>query len=120
MRQKMGPAHWAGFVLILIWCLLPVAWIVSLSFKSIAETTVGSPQFLPKDATWDNYKTLLDYDNPAGHDFLLALRNSFGISIIEAHHSASARFFGCASGLMSPSSLPKKTYSARSSPISSA
>jgi len=82
MRQKMGPAHWAGFVLILIWCLLPVAWIVSLSFKSIAETTVGSPQFLPKDATWDNYKTLLDYDNPAGHDFLLALRNSFGISII--------------------------------------
>ena len=82
MRQKMGPAHWAGFVLILIWCLLPVAWIISLSFKSIAETTVGSPQFLPKDATWDNYQTLLDYDNPAGHDFLLALRNSFGISII--------------------------------------
>ena len=82
MRQKMGPAHWAGFVLILIWCLLPVAWIISLSFKSIAETTVGSPQFLPKDATVDNYKSLLDYDNPAGHDFILALRNSFGISII--------------------------------------
>jgi len=82
MRQKMGPAHWAGFVLILIWCLLPVAWIISLSFKSIAETTVGSPQFLPKDATVDNYKSLLDYNNPAGHDFILALRNSFGISII--------------------------------------
>jgi len=82
MRQKMGPAHWAGFVLILIWCLLPVAWIISLSFKSIAETTVGSPQFLPKDATIDNYQALLDYNNPAGHDFLLALRNSFGISII--------------------------------------
>jgi multiple sugar transport system permease protein len=82
MRQKMGPLHWAGFVVILIWCLLPVAWIISLSFKSIAETTVGSPQFLPKSATWDNYQTLLDYNNPAGHDFLLALRNSFGISLI--------------------------------------
>jgi multiple sugar transport system permease protein len=82
MRQKMGPLHWVGFVVILVWCLLPVAWIISLSFKSIAESTVGSPLFLPKDATWDNYQTLLNYDNPAGHDFLLALRNSFGISLI--------------------------------------
>ena len=82
MRQKMGPLHWLGFIVILVWCLLPVAWIISLSFKSIAETTVGSPQFLPNDATWDNYQTLLDYDNPAGHDFLLALRNSFGIAFI--------------------------------------
>jgi multiple sugar transport system permease protein len=82
MRQKMGPLHWIGFVLILVWCLLPVAWIISLSFKSIAETTVGSPQFLPKHATWDNYQSLLNYNNPAGHDFLLALRNSFGIAII--------------------------------------
>ncbi|HEX4686053.1 MAG TPA: carbohydrate ABC transporter permease [Nocardioides sp.] len=82
MRQKMGPLHWIGFIVILIWCLLPVAWIISLSFKSIAETTVGSPQFLPKNATWDNYQTLLNYDDPAGHDFLLALRNSFGISLI--------------------------------------
>src|SRR5262245_1921587 len=74
--------HWLGFVVILIWCLLPVVWIISLSFKSIAETTVGSPQFLPEDPTIDNYKALLDFDDAAGHDFLLALRNSFGISII--------------------------------------
>ena len=88
MRQKMGPAHWAGFVLILIWCLLPVAWIVSLSFKSIAETTVGSPQFLPKDATFENYKALWDWPfvgaDPTGveKDFQRALINSFGISMI--------------------------------------
>ena len=25
---------WAGFVVILVWCLLPVVWIISLSFKS--------------------------------------------------------------------------------------
>ena len=31
MRQKMGPLHWAGFVVILIWCLLPVAWIIFMS-----------------------------------------------------------------------------------------
>ncbi len=77
MRQKMGPAQWIGFVLILIWCLLPVVWILSLSFKSVAETTTGSPQFLPKDWTFQNYKDIVQ--NP---DFLRALLNSFGISII--------------------------------------
>lgn len=66
-----------GFIAILIWCLLPVAWILSLSFKSENETTVGSPQFLPKSWTLDNYKAILD--NP---DFTRALINSFGISII--------------------------------------
>ena len=74
--------HWAGFGVILVWCLLPVAWIISLSFKSVAETTVGSAQFLPKSPTWENYKSLLNYNNPAGHDFILSLRNSFGISFI--------------------------------------
>ncbi len=82
MKNKNSWGTYVGFVLILVWCLLPVAWIVSLSFKSLAETTAGSSQFLPKDATLDNYKVLLDFDTPAGHDFLLALRNSFAISLI--------------------------------------
>ena len=30
-RNKIGT--WIGFVIILVWCLLPVAWIISLSFK---------------------------------------------------------------------------------------
>ena len=50
MKHKTGVGTWIGFILILIWCLLPVAWIVSLSFKSLAETTTGSPHFLPQDA----------------------------------------------------------------------
>jgi multiple sugar transport system permease protein len=74
-RTKVGT--WVGFVLILVWCLLPVAWILSLSFKGPDETAAGSPQFLPKDPTLQNYKDILD--NP---DFLDALRNSFGIAII--------------------------------------
>jgi multiple sugar transport system permease protein len=68
---------WIGFVVILVWCLLPVAWIISLSFKSVAETTVGSPHFLPSDWTIQNYKDVLKDD-----DFQLALRNSFGIALI--------------------------------------
>jgi multiple sugar transport system permease protein len=82
--KKSGIGTWVGFLLIMVWCLLPVAWIVSLSFKSLAETTTGSAQFLPKHPTWDNYKTLLGMtaDKSSSHDFLAALRNSFGISLI--------------------------------------
>lgn len=68
---------WIGFVLILIWCLLPVVWIISLSFKGVSETAAGSPQFLPKDWTLQNYKDILQ-----DKDFLYSLRNSFGISLI--------------------------------------
>ncbi len=74
-RNRVGTV--AGFIVILVWCLLPVAWILSLSFKSVAETAAGSPQFFPKSWTIQNYKDILS--NP---DFLSALRNSFGIAII--------------------------------------
>jgi multiple sugar transport system permease protein len=66
-----------GAILILVWCLLPVAWIVSLSLKPVSETATGSPQFLPKEVTTDNYETVLKDDM-----FQRALINSFGISLI--------------------------------------
>ncbi len=77
MRQRPGVLHWLGFALILVWCLLPVAWIVSLSFKPVTETATGSAQFLPKDPTFDVYETVLKNE-----DFQRALINSFGISAI--------------------------------------
>jgi multiple sugar transport system permease protein len=77
MKKKTGIGTWIGFALILIWCLLPVVWIISLSFKSQAETNAGSPQFLPKNPTTENYSAILD-----DSDFTRALFNSFGISLI--------------------------------------
>ena len=77
MKKKLSPGVIIGFIIILIWCLLPVAWILSLSFKSVAETTTGSAQFLPKSWTIQNYKDIL-----SNGDFTAALRNSFGIAII--------------------------------------
>lgn len=74
-RTKIGT--WVGFIVILVWCLLPVVWIISLSFKGSAETAAGSPQFLPKEPTLQNYDDILN--NP---DFRDALINSFGISAI--------------------------------------
>jgi multiple sugar transport system permease protein len=77
MRGKTGWTTWLGFVLILVWCLLPVVWIISLSFKSVEETAAGSPQFLPEDPTTQNYSDIL-----ANPDFRSALINSFGVAMI--------------------------------------
>jgi multiple sugar transport system permease protein len=74
-RNKIGT--WVGFLFILVWCLLPVVWIISMSLKGPTETGAGSPQFLPKDPTFENYGDILD--NP---DFRDSLINSFGISMI--------------------------------------
>ncbi|KRF07886.1 sugar ABC transporter permease [Nocardioides sp. Soil777] len=85
-RNKIGT--WVGFVFILVWCLLPVVWMISLSFKGPTETGAGSPQFLPDDPTFENYKALWDWPfigaDPTGveKDFQQALINSFGISMI--------------------------------------
>jgi multiple sugar transport system permease protein len=74
-RARIGT--WVGFLLILVWCLLPVAWIISLSFKGPSETAAGSPQFLPKQATLQNYRDI--FNDP---DFKDSLINSFGIAAI--------------------------------------
>ncbi len=76
--KKIGIALGCG--LILVWCLLPVAWIISLSFKSQAAITNGSPGFLPADgdgAGWANYADVL-----ADGQFRRAIINSIGISLI--------------------------------------
>ena len=74
-RDKIGT--WLGFAFIMIWCLLPVVWIISLSFKGPTETAAGSPQFLPKEPTLQNYDDILN-----NSDFQDSLINSFGIAAI--------------------------------------
>lgn len=69
-----------GVLVILVWCLLPVAWIISMSFKDEASITNGNPGFLPGDGTfagWENYRAVWDNDQ-----FRRAIFNSIGISLI--------------------------------------
>jgi multiple sugar transport system permease protein len=77
MKSKIGPSTIIGMLAILVWCLLPIAWIISLSLKPEAETAEGSPQFLPKSWSLENYQAVLE--DPL---FQRALINSFGISLI--------------------------------------
>jgi multiple sugar transport system permease protein len=73
LRSKVG---WgvAGLV-ILVYTLLPVAWIASLSFKQGDD--INNQQFLPTHWSLDNYRTVFDTSL-----FTSALRNSIGISLI--------------------------------------
>src|SRR3954470_24697007 len=48
---------WGGaIIVILVYTLIPVVWILSLSFKT--PETIGDGRFLPSQWTWDNYDTV--------------------------------------------------------------
>jgi multiple sugar transport system permease protein len=72
-RQKVG---WGTANLVAIaLALIPVLWIVSLSFKTPAAIT--DPSFLPSQWTWSNYSGIL-----TSSDFIRPLINSIGIGLI--------------------------------------
>jgi multiple sugar transport system permease protein len=69
-------ASWTGaIVLLVVFALVPVVWIISLSLKD--PTTIGDGSFLPTKFTWDNYSTIFSQSI-----FTDALRNSIGIALI--------------------------------------
>jgi multiple sugar transport system permease protein len=78
MKNRFGMV--VGLILIMVWCLLPVAWVISLSFKSQEAVTNGSPGFFPAEgagAGWQNYVDVLKDEQ-----FGRAIINSIGISLI--------------------------------------
>jgi multiple sugar transport system permease protein len=76
MRSRWKSAGWAiAAVLVVVYTLIPVAWIASLSFKKGDD--INNQRFLPSEWTWDNYSTVFKEDQ-----FKRALINSAGISLI--------------------------------------
>jgi multiple sugar transport system permease protein len=62
-------------IAILVYALIPVAWILSLSLKT--PESIGDGRFIPSDWTLDNYDAVFS----TGF-FTAALRNSIGIALI--------------------------------------
>ncbi len=62
-------------LLVIVYALVPVVWIISLSLKKSSDLTDGS--FLPKSITFDNYRSIFEQGQ-----FTAALRNSIGIALI--------------------------------------
>jgi multiple sugar transport system permease protein len=75
MRRRKNLWWVLGGLLIVVYTMLPVAWIVSLSFKEGDD--INNQRFLPSQWTLDNYRTVFDTNL-----FTSALRNSIGISLI--------------------------------------
>ncbi|MEU4422884.1 carbohydrate ABC transporter permease [Actinoplanes sp. NPDC024001] len=74
--SRQTQAFWiVGAVLIILYALIPVFWIVSLSFKEGDDITNNS--FLPTVWSWENYRTVFASDL-----FTTALRNSVGMALI--------------------------------------
>jgi multiple sugar transport system permease protein len=69
---------WIAGFFIVIYCLFPVVWIISLSFKTPSD--VFSKRFFPTEWVAENYELILT--GGAKDLFLPALRNSLGISLI--------------------------------------
>jgi multiple sugar transport system permease protein len=67
---------WSGAIaVVVIASLIPVVWIISLSFKD--PSTIGDGSFLPSKWTWSNYSGIFKQSI-----FTDALRNSIGIALI--------------------------------------
>jgi multiple sugar transport system permease protein len=67
---------WAiAIAIVLLYALIPVLWILSLSLKDPA--TIAQGGFFPRSFSLENYRGIF-----ASEDFLLALRNSLGIAAI--------------------------------------
>ncbi|MFG1924930.1 carbohydrate ABC transporter permease [Cryptosporangium sp. NPDC048952] len=64
-----------GGLAVILYAIVPVLWIVSLSFKGGDDIT--NRQFLPSSFTWENYDIVFSSDL-----FTTALRNSIGITVI--------------------------------------
>jgi multiple sugar transport system permease protein len=65
----------AASILVIVYALIPVVWIISLSLKKSGDLQDG--KFLPSSITWDNYSKIFQQNQ-----FTAALRNSIGIALI--------------------------------------
>src|SRR3954451_25234904 len=64
-----------AITVVVIYCLLPVIWILSLSLKRPED--IGDQRFIPKHFSFENYSNVFNEGT-----FTSALRNSIGIAII--------------------------------------
>lgn len=76
--------RWAGrffLAFLLVFTVLPMAWMVLTSVKSQFAAMQYPPQWWPAEPTIENYTKLLDPNNKVGQDFLKYFWNSLYVSL---------------------------------------
>jgi multiple sugar transport system permease protein len=84
-RKPFRPTGWsiAGWIfmaLLLIFTVLPMAWMVSTSLKTEFASIRQPPDWIPNNPTLHEYTTLLNPHDEIGSQFLRYLRNSLWVS----------------------------------------
>jgi multiple sugar transport system permease protein len=59
VKRRTGGLRGAGVVLILLWSLVPIYWAIKTSLQTEADARAKPAHYLPTNATWQNYSTLL-------------------------------------------------------------
>ncbi|MGR9045562.1 MAG: carbohydrate ABC transporter permease [Gammaproteobacteria bacterium] len=76
MQNRLDTLFWSGFgIIVMIYALIPVAWIVSLSLKRPGD--LNDQRFFPSAISFDNYWAIFE-----DAQFPAALWNSFGIALV--------------------------------------
>jgi multiple sugar transport system permease protein len=83
VRKPIDWWRWAGrafLLFLLIFTVLPMAWMVLTSVKSQFAAMQYPPQWWPAEPTLENYQKLLDPSNSVGQEFLQYFLNSLYVS----------------------------------------
>jgi len=82
-RGRIGPWTVAGgalLVLLLLFSLLPMAWMLATSIKTQFAAVQYPPEWIPRNPTLEQYYRLLSPRNEVGREFLGYLLNSLWVS----------------------------------------
>lgn len=75
-----GIAGWIYLILLLLFTVIPLAWMISTSLKTQLAALQFPPRWLPANPTLDNYRLLLDPSGDIGSTFIRYLLNSLWVS----------------------------------------
>jgi multiple sugar transport system permease protein len=75
-------AGWLFLLLLLLFTVVPMAWMVSTSLKTEFASIQQPPQWIPSNITFEEYTTLLNPRDDLGAEFLRYLRNSIWVSTV--------------------------------------
>ncbi|MGH2530870.1 MAG: carbohydrate ABC transporter permease [Thermomicrobiales bacterium] len=75
-----GVLGWVYLVALLIFSVVPMAWMLSTSLKTQFAALQQPPEWIPRNITFANYQNLLSPGSEIGRDFLRYLVNSLWVS----------------------------------------
>jgi multiple sugar transport system permease protein len=73
-------AGWIFLFFLLVFTVVPMAWMVSTSLKTEFGSIQQPPRWIPQEITFKEYTTLLNPNDRLGSEFLHYLRNSIWVS----------------------------------------